>query len=323
VRDALGVDSKAIVGKYCPLAVHGLSQPIDRCPLEEAVITNQPVEREIFDPASRHWVRSSIYPIKSPTADGRRIFFHMIADISDRKQAEENLRVSQQQLRELALHLQSAREEERTRLAREIHDELGQLLTALKIDVSWMAQRLPKTEGLLVEKAKTVNGLIDEALQTVKRVSSELRPGVLDHLGLEAAIEWQAQELGKRTEIRFEFKPSAKEIVLDRDRSTTIFRICQEALTNVVRHANASKVKITLKEEPGRIVLRIGDDGKGVKEKQLSDPKAFGLIGMRERARSWGGDVRINASPGKGTTVVVSIPLVSGGNLDAKDTDSR
>jgi len=129
--------------------------------------------------------------------------------------------------------------------------------------------------------------------------------------------------LGKRTEIRFEFKPSTEEIVLDRDRSTTVFRICQEALTNVVRHANASKVKIILKEEPGRIVLRISDNGKGIEEEQLSDPKAFGLIGMRERARFWGGDVKINGRSGKGTVVIVNIPLIGRGELDAEDTDSR
>jgi PAS domain S-box-containing protein len=323
VRTQLGVDPKDIVGKYCPTVIHGLDKPIDACPLEEAAERNQAVEREILDPGSKRWVRSAIYPTRGSTADGRRIFFHMIADITDRKQAEEQLRAANEQLRDLSRHLESVREEERTKLAGEIHDELGQLLTALKIDVSWMAKRLPKAEGLLVEKAKTVNKLIDEAVQTVKRVSSELRPGVLDHLGLTAAIEWQAQQLEKRTEIRFEFKSSAKEIVLDRDRSTTIFRICQEALTNVVRHANASKVKITLKEEPGRIVLRISDNGKGIEEEQLSDPKAFGLISMRERARSWGGDVKINGSPGKGTVVMVSIPLVSRGDLDAEDTDCR
>jgi len=321
VRGALGVDSKAIVGKYCPLVVHGLNRPIDDCPLEESVITNEAVEREIFDPASGHWIRASIYPTGGSTADGKRIFFHMITDITGRKEAEEQVRTSRKQLRELSQHLEFVREEERTKLAREIHDELGQLLTALKIDVSWMAKRLPKTEGLLVEKAKTVNELIDEAIQTVKRVSSELRPGVLDHLGLVAAIEWQAQELGKRTEIRFEFKPSVKDIVLERDRSTTIFRICQEVLTNVVRHANASKVKITLKEGLDKIILRIGDNGKGIEKEQLSDPRAFGLIGMRERARSWGGDVTIKGNPGKGTVVTVSIPLITKDNSDAEDTD--
>jgi signal transduction histidine kinase len=186
---------------------------------------------------------------------------------------------------------------------------MGQLLTGLKIDVSWIARRLPKAEVSLLEKTRTMNELIDEAVQTVKRISSELRPGVLDHLGLAAAIEWQAQELEKRTQIRFEFKSTPKEFALDGGRSTALFRICQEALTNVIRHANASKVRISLREGPRRIILRISDNGTGIEKWQVSDSKAFGLIAMRERARSWGGDVMIKGSPGRGTVVAVTIPL--------------
>lgn len=309
VRAHLGVDPKDIVGKYCPTVVHGLDKPIDACPLEEAVERNRAVEREIFDTASGRWIRSAIYPTKGSTADGRRVFFHMVTDITDRKQAEEELTSSREELRDLSRHLESIREEERTRLAREIHDEMGQSLTGLKIDVSWIARRLPKAQVSLLEKTGTMNELIDGAIETVKRMSSELRPGVLDHLGLAAAIEWQVQELEERTQIRFEFKSSPKEIALDGGRSTTMFRICQEALTNVVRHANASKVRITLRREPGRVVLRISDNGKGIEEEQASDSKAFGVIAMRERARSWGGDVKINGTPGKGTVVAVTIPL--------------
>ena len=323
VRAHLGVDPKDIIGKYCPTVIHGTNKPIDGCPLEEAVVRNRAVEREIFDTPSGRWIRSAVYPTKGLTADGRRVFFHMVTDITDRKQAEEELTASREQLRDLSRHLESIREEERTRLAREIHDEMGQSLTGLKIDVSWIARRLPKAEVSLLEKTKTMNELIDEAVQTVKRISSELRPGVLDHLGLAAAIEWQAQELEKRTQIRFEFKSSPKEIALDGGRSTTMFRICQEALTNVVRHANASKVRITLRREPSRVVLRISDNGKGIEEEQASDSKAFGVIAMRERARSWGGDFKIHGSPSKGTVVAVTIPLSKEQSLDAENTDCR
>ncbi len=313
VRGALGVDPQVIIGKYCPSVVHGLDKPIDKCPLEEAARTNQAVEREIYDPASRYWIRSSVYPTKGSTADGKRIFFHMVTDISDRKQAEENLLVSQNQLRELALHLESVREDERTNLAREIHDELGQLLTGLKMDASWMAKRIPQSETSLIGKAKAMVDLIDEAVETVKRVSAQLRPAVLDYLGVTAAIEWQTKELEKRSEISFKFKSYPRDIVLDRDRSTAIFRICQEALTNVVRHANATRVTVTLKKERNRIVLRIKDNGKGIDEGRISDLKSFGLLSMKERARYWGGQVEIEGTPGKGTLVLVRIPLANQG----------
>jgi signal transduction histidine kinase len=165
--------------------------------------------------------------------------------------------------------------------------------------------------------------LIDEAIQTVKRISTELRPGVLDDLGLSAAIEWAGQEFEKRTEIKLEFTSRPKDIILDGDRSTAIFRIFQEALTNIVRHANATKARISLKQDGDRVVLRIRDNGKGIDKKQLSDPKAFGLIGMRERAMSKGGDVKISATPGGGTTIIVSIPLKNMENLNAEDTNCR
>lgn len=314
VQSSLGINSQNILGQYCPFVVHGLQHPIDNCPLEEAVITNQAIEKEIMDQSSGHWIRSSVYPIGGTTANGKRIFFHMITDITDRKQAEAQVKISSEQLRKLAQHLESIREEEKTNLAHEIHDDLGQILTAIKMDVSWLTKKMPETEGVLAEKAKTINILIDEAIQTVQRVSSELRPGILDHIGLEAAIEWQVQELRKRTEIIFEFTPGEKKIKLDQDRATTIFRICQEALTNIIRHANAGKVKITLTEEPEGIVLEISDNGKGISVEQLSNPKSFGLISMRERAYSWGGDVKINSSPGEGTRVKVIMPLVTKAN---------
>jgi len=323
VQAQLNVTPKDVIGKYCPSVIHGLDRPIDGCPLEEAAKINQAVEREIYDTGSRRWVRSSIYPTRGSTADGKRIFFHMVTDITDRKEAEEQLKTSREALRNLSQHLESVREEERTNAAREIHDELGQLLTALKIDMSWVAKRLPKGEASLAEKTGTMYELIDKAIQTVKRISSELRPGLLDDLGLAAAIEWQTQELRKHTDIDFEFSASPKEISLNRDLSTAIFRICQEALTNVVRHSDATRVKLTLQEKAGKILLRISDNGKGIEEKHLSDPKAFGLIGMKERARFWGGEVKISGAPGKGTVVAVSILLKSGEITNAENINSR
>jgi PAS domain S-box-containing protein len=316
VHEQLGLAPEDVVGKYCPRVIHGLDGPWYACPLEEAAETGEAVEREVLDRATGRWVRSAIYPTAGFTADGSRIYFHTVADITDAKQVEDQLRASREQLRELSRFLESVREDERTRLAREMHDELGQTLTALKIDLSWLARRLLQERQPLLEKTASMGELIDEAIQTVKRIATELRPGVLDDLGLADAIEWQTQELGKRTDITFRFNAYPEQVIVDRDRSTAIFRICQEALTNVVRHADATRVSVSLKKGSSRISLRIRDNGKGVEESQTLDPGALGLLGMRERARDWGGEVAITGAPGKGTLVVVSIPLAEKGDSE-------
>jgi len=323
VREQLGLKPEAIVGKFCPKVIHSLDEPWYACPLEEAVEKGKAVEREAVDRASGRWIRSAVYPTGSFTPDGRRIYFHTVSDITDAKQVEDQLRASREQLRELSRYLESVREEERTRMAREIHDELGQTLTALKIDLSWLAKRLPQEQELLLEKTESMYELVDGAIQTVKRISTELRPGALDDLGLADAIEWQTQEFGKRTDIKSKFSASPEGIVLDRDRSTTVFRICQEALTNIARHAEATSISVSLRKGTGRVSLKISDNGKGIEEDQILDPRAFGLIGMRERARFWGGEVRISGAPGKGTRVAVSIPLAGREDLNAQNTDCR
>jgi signal transduction histidine kinase len=245
----------------------------------------------------------------------------MVSDITDRKQAEEQLQASHEQLRSLSAHLESVREEERKNVAREIHDELGQILTALKIDLSSLNEGSTEEQQLLLEKTKSMSELIDMAIETVKRISAELRPPVLDDLGIAVALEWQAEEFNKRTQIKCEFTSKPQDIVLEPDHSTAIFRIFQEALTNVARHSNASRVKAVLTKETDKIVLTIKDNGKGIEKKQIADPKAFGIIGMRERARFLGGELRVNSAPGKGTSITVSIPLTKQENLDAQNID--
>jgi len=321
VKVALGKEPKDIVGKYCPKVIHGLDEPFYACPLEEAVEKGQAVEREALDPESGRWLRSAVYPTKGLTRDGRSIYFHMIIDITDRKQAEEQLKASHEQLQNVSAHLESVREEERKNMAREIHDELGQMLTALKIDLSWMTKRFTKEQESLLEKTKSMCELVDTAIQTVQKVSSELRPAILDDLGLSAAIEWQVSEFEKLTAIKCDFSSNPKDITIDPDRSTAVFRIFQEALTNVARHANATKVKASLNEEASRIVMRVIDNGKGIEKKQISNPNAFGLIGMRERARFWEGQFRISSTPNRGTTVAVSIPVTNKENIDAENID--
>lgn len=312
VRNHLGKKPEDIIGGYCPKVVHGLDEPWYACPLEEAVEKGVGIEREVFDRESRRWINSAIYPTDVYIQGGKRILFHMVTDITRRKQLERRLKTSHKKLRRVSANLESVREEERKHVAREVHDELGQTLAALKIDLSWLAKRLPEEQELLHNKTQVMNTLVDEAIQTVKRVISELRPGILDDLGLEAAMEWQAQEFENLAGIKCEFSSGSNEIVLDQDRSTALFRIFQEALTNVARHANATKVKASVEEGRRKIVLKIRDNGNGIEKRQLYNPKAFGLIGMRERARLLGGSLKISSVSGRGTTVTLSIPRKKG-----------
>jgi signal transduction histidine kinase len=227
---------------------------------------------------------------------------------AERKRAEERLRDSHEQLRALSMYLQHIREEERTRIAREVHDELGQALTGLKMDLSWLANRLPRDLKTLHDKARVMVGHIDQTIQTVRRISTELRPGILDDLGLVAAIEWQAHEFQTRTGIQCSVATSLRETPLERDLNTTFFRIFQETLTNIIRHAGATKVVVNMSEDQGDIMLKVADNGRGIKESELANTKSIGLLGMRERAHLLGGEVSISGESGRGTTVTVRIP---------------
>jgi signal transduction histidine kinase len=227
---------------------------------------------------------------------------------AEHRRAAEQLRESHEQLRALSVYLQTVREEERTRIAREVHDELGQALTSCKLDLSWLAHRLPRDQKPLLEKTRSLTAHIDSTIQTVRRISSELRPGVLDHLGLVAALEWQANEFQNRTGIRCDLQASVQE-PLDPDLSTTLFRIFQETLTNIIRHAGATQVDVRLQEADGRITLEVRDNGRGISKAEAANTHSMGLLGMRERAALLGGTFKINRlSKGTGTKVKVCVP---------------
>jgi signal transduction histidine kinase len=194
-------------------------------------------------------------------------------------------------------------------MAREIHDELGQELTGLKMDLSWLVKRLSKNQKSLISKTESMLKLVDSTIQTVRKISSKLRPGVLDDLGIVAAIEWQTQDFRDRTGIKCELNSSVEDVELDRDRSTAVFRIFQETLTNVIRHAKATRIIVNVDEDAGNLILRVKDNGRGITESEISNLKSLGLLGMRERALLFGGEVKISGIPGEGTTVTVTIPM--------------
>jgi signal transduction histidine kinase/tetratricopeptide (TPR) repeat protein len=228
---------------------------------------------------------------------------------ADRKRVEDELRSSREQLRNLSRYLQSVREEERSQIAREIHDELGQTITALKLDLLGLKDELTKKGRTLAKKADSMVSLTDRSLQAVHKICGELRPKLLDDLGLAAALEWQVEEFAKRTGIKCTVRFEPQEITVDPDLSITLFRIFQEALTNIARHAGATRVEASLRRVGSKLLLEVGDDGKGITEGQVSHPKSFGLVGMRERIRPHGGELKIRGRRGKGTRVTVTVPL--------------
>lgn len=237
-------------------------------------------------------------------------------DITERTQAAQKLKYSYEQLRALSAHLQSVREEERSRMAFEIHDELGQILTAIRMDLSWLHDKfsLIKTplRRTLMSHADSMTKLIDSTIQTVRRISTELRPRILDDLGLVAATEWQAHEFEARTNIQCKFHTDVEELKLDRERSTAVFRILQESLTNILRHAKASIVTIELHVSPDELTLEVVDNGKGIEPDKSKTTQSFGLLGMQERALLLGGNVTIKRASKKGTIVNLELPLNKG-----------
>jgi len=240
--------------------------------------------------------------------EGKTCVMVMGFDISERKKAEEELSLANEQLRHLSAHLQNIREEERKSIALEIHDELGQQLTALKIDLAWMMKRC-SGEQLLLDRLSGMDTLIDHTIDTVRRISSELRPSILDDLGLAEALDWQSAEFEKRFLIPSRFLCRVPDIGIDAAIVTGLFRIYQESLTNVARHAQASSVSGSLKLIEGDLVLEVADDGKGFDMQATGKKGGFGLLGIKERTAMMGGTCSVSSSPGAGTTVTVCVPV--------------
>lgn len=247
--------------------------------------------------------------VEQRTAVLTRVNHEMRTEIAERQRAEEELRKSRDQLRALAARLQSVREEERTYIAREIHDELGQACTAIKMDLALISRKLTKRQTKLLAKVESSIHLVDSTIVTLRRIASELRPRTLDDLGLPAALEAQAQEFESRTGIPCTVSLPPEPLALDTERSTAIFRIFQESLTNVARHAQASRVEALLRRENDRIIFQVSDNGTGFDPEAAKVGKSLGLVGMQERALLLNGEFKTEGVPGSGTTMTLTIPL--------------
>ena len=252
--------------------------------------------------------------ISQTQVGGAKLFTVILRDLTKRKAAEEALSRSEEQLRALTNRLQQAREEEAMRIARELHDQLGRCLTAMKMDVDGIERGLAGAAaeadlGALTEKVRRMNETLDETVYTVRRIAAELRPGVLDDLGLSAAIEWQARDFQRRSGVSCVVRAPEEDLPLSRDQATALFRIFQESLTNVARHAKATKVWVNLSKEEGAVVLEVEDDGVGISSARLAERHSLGLLGMRERVAAFGGEIELAGMPGQGTAVVVRMPV--------------
>jgi PAS domain S-box-containing protein len=304
----LGMHPRDAVGQLCYELMFGQDEPTPHCLFDEVLKEGKVYTAELHIDKLGGDYALSISPL--PGSQGETVGTVLVAhDITDRKRAEEAMRESREQLRSLSAYLQSVREEERFSIAREIHDELGQLLTALKMDVSWLKRKLRDTDAALSEKAASTESLADSGIRSVRRIISELRPYVLDELGIVEAVQWQTHQFEERTGIGCKMAIDKSPLRVDKERSTAIFRILQESLTNVARYSRASEVRVELKKTGDDIMLRVTDNGIGIPEGRLTAPRSFGLIGMRERALNLSGKVDIKRADTGGTTVEARIPL--------------
>ncbi len=274
----------------------------------DAILKRLIETKAIHKDGHEFFVELAIIPVRE---SGKEFFCSFIQDITERKKAEEQLRDSHEQLRQLASHLQDVREEEQKRIAREVHDELGQQITGLKMDVAWIWKKIAALGGIesIETRLKEMVELLDAAVKTIRKISSELRPGILDDMGLVAALEWQALEFQKRFQIPIEFKAPSRQQELDAATATGLFRLFQESLTNIARHSGATHVAAEMVMSDNDVTLIISDNGKGFDTEAQQGKKTLGLLGMRERALMMNGKLVIESKPGAGTTVKIYVPI--------------
>lgn len=249
--------------------------------------------------------------ISQHTEDGKKYFTVILRDVTERVRAEEALRRSKEELQELGAAAHQAREQEKSRIARELHDELAQALTALQMDIAWCKERLPAGQDGLAKKLQRMETLLDTTVTATRRIAADLRPLMLDDLGLLPAVEWLVENFTQRTGVPCELAISTADFKLHDAHSSAVFRIVQEALANIAKHAQASSAKVAIEQDGSEVTISVRDDGLGFSPQDPRKPNSFGLMGLRERAYLLGGEAAIISVPGHGTRIEVRLPLTS------------
>jgi signal transduction histidine kinase len=290
-----------------PVVANLVADPAPWAPHREPTTDGGPLELTLTD---GRVLEHQSFPVR--LADGRTMHMLQFRDVTARRQAEAELLTSRHRLRDLSSHLQGAREEERRELARTLHDELGQLLTGVRLEVASAIDKFEPTPTPtafdVIDRLQAAVGLVDLSIATVRRITSALRPPMLDHLGLVTTIRWEAALFERRTGIRCRVTASPASFET-REHVTVLYRILLEALTNVARHANAGTVWIRVRHRHNRLTMEVRDNGRGISDDAVANPTTLGMLGMRERALAAGGELRVGRLPVGGTSVVVSVPL--------------
>jgi len=319
VTDMLGVPREALVGALAYGdewgAIHEDGTPVRKheFPAMETLQSGQPVQDRVIG-IRRHgelaWMMVNVRPLYTGVADVVQGAVASIRDVTRERTNAAELESSRAQLSDLARRLQAAQEHERARLSREVHDVLGQALTALRIDLKWIQDNVYEAHENFEARVREAVRQAQETIETARQISRKLRPGILDHFGLAPAIDWQATQFATRTGIACTFEDETDFMLDDMERplATALFRILQEAQTNILKHANATHVEITLALTADTLLLTVKDNGRGIKNKEKLKRNSLGLLNMRERVYPWGGEVQITGARNKGTTVSVRIP---------------
>jgi len=313
VMNQLGLTPEDIIGQYCPKVVHGIDGPFHGCPLEESVEAGEAIEREVFDDHSGRWLNSAIYPTDLSTNEGYKVYFHMVLDISEKKSIEDAQTISSERLRSLSAYLEQAIEEERQKIARDLHDDVSQVIASINAHLASAINKLPEGADESKDILQRAEQFSVQLLERIHRLIYQLRPSVLDDFGLIAAIQWLSQNTLEISGITVDMKSINEEPDLSSELRTIIFRLFQEVFSNIVKHSKATKATVRISFNKNNIRIRINDNGVGFKVSETlntSDrPRGLGLIGMQERIDYLGGDFIIKSKLGEGTSKVITIPL--------------